>query len=39
MVTHDPEIAVHTERTIHLRDGLIEHIQTNGKHKEKAVAA
>ena len=39
MVTHDPEIAVHTERTIHLRDGLIEHIQTNGKSKKKAVAA
>jgi putative ABC transport system ATP-binding protein len=38
MVTHDPEIAVHTERTIHLRDGLIEHIQTNGKRKKTAVA-
>ena len=39
MVTHDPEIAVHTERTIHLRDGLIEQIQSNGKNKKKAVAA
>lgn len=39
MVTHDPEIAVHTERTIHLRDGLIEHVESNGKKKAKAVAA
>ena len=39
MVTHDPEIAVHTERTIHLRDGLIEHIESNGKNKKKVVAA
>ena len=39
MVTHDPEIAVHTERTIHLRDGLMEHIESNGKSKRKAVTA
>ena len=30
MVTHDPEIALHTERTLHLRDGLIEKIDQNG---------
>ncbi|MBN2554521.1 MAG: ABC transporter ATP-binding protein [Anaerolineales bacterium] len=29
-VTHDPEIAAQTERVIHLRDGLIEEIETNG---------
>ncbi|MBN1450043.1 MAG: ABC transporter ATP-binding protein [Anaerolineales bacterium] len=31
MVTHDPAIAVHTQRTIHLRDGLVEQVVTNGK--------
>lgn len=31
-VTHDPEIAAQTERVIHLRDGLIEEIEENGKH-------
>ena len=30
MVTHDPEIAVHTQRTIHLRDGRIEKVVHNG---------
>jgi putative ABC transport system ATP-binding protein len=39
MVTHDPAIAAHTERTIHLRDGLIERIVGNGRSKEKAEAA
>lgn len=39
MVTHDPEIAAHTQRTIHLRDGLVEQVVTNGKVKKKAVAA
>jgi putative ABC transport system ATP-binding protein len=39
MVTHDPEIAVHTERTIHLRDGLVEQVVKNGKNKKKAVQA
>jgi putative ABC transport system ATP-binding protein len=29
MVTHDPEIAIHTERTIHLRDGQIEKVINN----------
>lgn len=32
-VTHDPEIAAQTERVIHLRDGLIEEIETNGHSK------
>ena len=31
MVTHDPEIAKHTQRTIHLRDGVIEQVIKNGK--------
>jgi putative ABC transport system ATP-binding protein len=31
MVTHDPEIAVHTQRTIHLRDGKVETVVVNGK--------
>jgi putative ABC transport system ATP-binding protein len=30
MVTHDPEIAAHTERTIHLLDGKIAEIKLNG---------
>ena len=33
MVTHDPEIAHHTQRTIHLRDGLVEQGVANGKNK------
>jgi putative ABC transport system ATP-binding protein len=33
MVTHDPETAAHTERTIHLLDGKIAKIQTNGTGK------
>ena len=39
MVTHDPEIAAHTERTIHLRDGLVEQIVKNGKNKKEAMQA
>lgn len=39
MVTHDPEIAAHTQRTIHLRDGLVEQVVKNGKRKKKAVKA
>jgi putative ABC transport system ATP-binding protein len=31
MVTHDPEIASHTERTIHLRDGRLDKVVQNGK--------
>lgn len=30
MVTHDPETAAHTQRTIHLRDGRVETIVHNG---------
>lgn len=30
MVTHDPEIAARTQRTIYLRDGRIESIRLNG---------
>jgi putative ABC transport system ATP-binding protein len=30
MVTHDPEIAAHTQRTIHLIDGKVEKIVNNG---------
>ncbi|HEY48130.1 MAG: macrolide ABC transporter ATP-binding protein [Anaerolineae bacterium SM23_ 63] len=29
-VTHDPEIAAHTQRVIHLRDGLVEDDRDNG---------
>jgi putative ABC transport system ATP-binding protein len=32
MVTHEPEIAAHTERTIHLYDGLIATTVHNGQH-------
>ncbi len=38
MVTHDPEIAAHTQRTIHLLDGHIDQVIENG-FKQKAVAA
>ncbi len=38
MVTHDPETAAHTERTIHLLDGKVEKIQNNG-HNKIAIAA
>ncbi len=42
MVTHDPKIAAHTQRTIHLVDGLVDEIVHNGhvaqvsalRHKE-----
>ena len=33
MVTHEPEIAVHTQRTIRLRDGVIESSVRNGTHR------
>jgi putative ABC transport system ATP-binding protein len=32
MVTHDPTIATHTQRTIHLMDGLVENVVHNGKN-------
>jgi putative ABC transport system ATP-binding protein len=31
MVTHDPKIAEHTQRTIHLIDGLVDNIIRNGR--------
>ena len=31
MVTHDPDIAAFTQRVIHLRDGKVEQIISNGK--------
>jgi putative ABC transport system ATP-binding protein len=31
MVTHDPRIAEHTQRTIHLIDGLVDNVIHNGK--------
>jgi putative ABC transport system ATP-binding protein len=37
MVTHDPAIAAHTQRTIHLRDGRIETVVTNGHHAAAAI--
>ncbi len=39
MITHEAEIAVHTERTIHLRDGMIETVAHNGHHRAMALAA
>ena len=37
MVTHDPEIAIHTQRTIHLRDGRIEKVVQNGSESKPIV--
>jgi len=37
MVTHEAEIAAHTERTIHLRDGLVETTVHNGKREPVAI--
>ncbi|MBI9046524.1 MAG: ABC transporter ATP-binding protein [Anaerolineaceae bacterium] len=31
MVTHEPEIAAYTQRTIHFRDGIVETVLKNGK--------
>ncbi len=42
MVTHDPKIATHTQRTIHLMDGLVAEVVHNGHAQiasiEKEVA-
>jgi putative ABC transport system ATP-binding protein len=37
MVTHDPEIAAHTQRTIHLIDGHIEKVIQNGAGHDAAA--
>ncbi len=37
MVTHDHEIAAHTQRTIHLLDGRIERIIENGTGRKEAA--
>ncbi len=39
MVTHDEEIAKHSERVIHLLDGHIEQVVSNGKSHSMAGAA
>ncbi len=39
MVTHDPKIAAHTQRTIHLMDGLVAEVVKNGKHASRALEA
>ena len=39
MVTHAPGIAVHTRRTIHLLDGRIDNIVSNGHHPVKEPKA
>jgi putative ABC transport system ATP-binding protein len=36
MVTHEPDIASHTQRIIHLRDGWIERVELNG-HRYRYV--
>jgi putative ABC transport system ATP-binding protein len=36
MVTHDPEIAVHTQRTIHLLDGKVASVVDNGVEQSTA---
>ena len=35
MVTHDPKIASHTQRTINLLDGLVDTITHNGSKDKK----
>jgi putative ABC transport system ATP-binding protein len=37
MVTHDPAIAAHTQRTIHLIDGIVDNIIHNGKNHRQQV--
>jgi len=37
MVTHDPTIATHTQRTIHLMDGLVDNVVHNGNKHDQPV--
>jgi len=36
MVTHDHDLAAHTQRTIHMRDGKLEKVEHNGVHRRPA---
>lgn len=38
MITHEPDIAAHTQRTIHLRDGAISRVARNGRHMPELAA-
>lgn len=38
MVTHEPDIAHHTQRIIHVRDGLLFSDEKNGKHADEIWA-
>ncbi len=37
MVTHEPEIAAHTERILHIRDGRLHSDEKNGHHYARRV--
>ena len=37
VVTHDPEVAAHAERIIHIRDGLMSHDERNGRRLRASV--
>lgn len=36
LVTHEPHIAVHSQRTVHLRDGLIVGEDYHEHHRERS---